>query len=82
MDGSGLQTDRNKLNLCVSVRHFSQLFGINRQSKYIRLGVKNRRAFDKYLQLKGSIEVGERVSCAGSDDTTVIATDADGSVTL
>ena len=46
------------------------------------LGIQNRRAFNEFLEKTGSIEVGNRVSSAGSDDGTVIAIGDEGDITI
>jgi hypothetical protein len=65
-----------------SIRHFSKLFGLRRQAKYIKLGIENRKAFNSYLQCVGPLVVGERVSCVGSDDATIIGIGDDGSFAI
>ena len=65
-----------------SIRHFSRLFGMNRQAKYVTIGLKNRRQFNEFIQRKGDLVAGERVCCAGSDDATVIQLEPDGHITL
>ena len=69
-------------NAVFSRRQFCKLFGFNRNSKYLKMGIKNRRSFNNYLALKGEIKVGEKVCCRGSDDATLISLDNDGKVTI
>ena len=47
----------------------------------MKLAISNRIAFNIYLEKDGKLEIGERASCAGSDDATIIAFGDDGSIT-
>lgn len=49
----------------VSKRKACNLLGLNRNTKYVKMGMENRLAFDKYLELEGDIAVGEMVQCRG-----------------
>lgn len=81
-DGEGNEDSGDDVVSQFSTRAFSQMFGVNRDAKYLANGVQNRRAFNRYLELEGDIAVGEKVSCRGGSDATLIGRDADGAVTI
>ena len=64
-----------------SIWHFCNLFGLGRQSKYVKSAISNHIAFNIYLEKDGKLEIGKRASCAGSDDATIITFGDDGSIT-
>mmetsp|Transcript_24010 Transcript_24010/g.70825 ORF Transcript_24010/g.70825 Transcript_24010/m.70825 type:complete len:187 (-) Transcript_24010:2847-3407(-) len=65
-----------------SNRVVSELFGVNQEAKYYANGVKKRRAFNDNLQLTGYLAIGEKVSCRGGDNATLIVRAANGAVTV
>mmetsp|Transcript_16390 Transcript_16390/g.26528 ORF Transcript_16390/g.26528 Transcript_16390/m.26528 type:complete len:105 (-) Transcript_16390:443-757(-) len=64
-----------------SLCHLHTLFGLSCQSKYVKLGMETCTSFNKYLNLTGDLTCGNRVSCAGSDNATLIDIRDDGSLT-
>lgn len=52
---------------------FCEVFGISRQSKYMIQGILNRKEYDGYLEIDRPLAIGDRVSCKGSNDATIIA---------
>ena len=41
------------------------MIGINRQAKYLKAAVENRKRYNRFLDMTGPIQVGERVLCRG-----------------
>ena len=66
----------------ISRRAFCDMMGINRQSKYVEAGFRNRALYETYLDLEGEIAVGERVSCRASPEGIFSRVDEDGTVTI
>ena len=46
-----------------SFRSFFRLLGLNRMAKYVKEGIMNRKLFNEYMKLKGTIKVNGRVNC-------------------
>ena len=44
-------------------RDFCEMLGVNPKSKYVELGIENRKLYDSYLMRDGDILVGEEVTC-------------------
>jgi len=65
--------EQDDATVSISLRHFCKLFGLGRGSKYIQLAINNRKDFNCYLETVGPLQVSEKVSCAGSDDGTIIS---------
>jgi hypothetical protein len=55
----------------VSIRDYSRLIGVNRDAKYFCDALDNRDAYEKYLELDGPIQVGEKVICRGGEGVLV-----------
>ena len=66
----------------MSRREFYNLFSINRKAKYFQSALENRKQYETFLQAKGEISVGERVSCRASPEAMVTAIDSDDTVTV
>ena len=67
----------------LSMRRFCDLFELGRQSKYVELGLANRKMYNEYLSKTDSpLVVGDRVSCKGSNDGTIIIIGNDCGVTV
>jgi len=58
------------------------MLGINRKSKYVKAGFENRRKYDNFLKLHGTIKIGETVCCGASPEAVVTAIATDGSITV
>ena len=76
------KNDEEEDKVSASLRHFSKLFGLGRQSKHIKLEIANRKAFNRYLDHVGAVELDERVSCVGSNDATIIGMGDNGSLNI
>jgi len=66
----------------VAINDLCNMIGVNRQSKYVKAGFNNRREYQDYLDRKGPILVGERVTCRSSPEAIVTAFANDGSITV
>ena len=73
---------QDDVNVSISLRHCCKLFGLGRGPKYIQLAIDNCKDFNRYLQMIGPLQIGEKVSCAGSDDGTIISMGDDDSITI
>jgi len=65
-----------------SKRAFCDMLGINRKSKYVDAGFKNRSMYNEFLELEGEIKVGEKVSCCASPEGILMNVCNDGTVTI
>ena len=54
---------QNLNNQFSSSRAPCDVLGLNRQSKYVKEGRKNRKAYNKFLELDGDMNVGEMGVC-------------------
>jgi len=65
-----------------SCRDFCETLGINPKSKYVELGIENRKLYDSFLMRDGDILVGEEVTCRSSPAAVVTDIGRNGSVTV
>jgi len=72
----------NDSTYAISRQAFCDMIGINRQSKYVDAGFRNRALYDTYLDLEGEIQVGERVSCRASPKGIFTGVNEDGAITV
>ena len=72
------KTDTNNNGRSTSLRRCTELFGMNRQAKYIKAAKSNRQEHDEYVAKKVSeIEVGDTVTCRdGYGKLTTISNDS------
>ena len=56
------ETERDLIDAGSSIPHFCKLFGLGRQSKYVKSTITNRIAFNAYLEKDGKLEVGKRAA--------------------
>ena len=65
-----------------SCQNFCDTLGLNPKSKYVELGIENRKLYDSFLMLDGDIAVGEHVTYRSSPVAIVTDIRTNGSVTV